>query len=308
MALDACAAAGTAAGATQTVLTTQRAALRALGLSGRRPPLSQADRDPAGYLTALRLAAEEAELTDPAGLGGFGWLVQAVGVPLPGSLAGLVSGGSDPMERMPQSGRAQPGDSRGAHRAAPGRAVTSSWAAGTGDRRLRRRRPGGQPGFGHPSGHGMLRLRLTLDGERIVTAEPVIGYVHRGAEKLFEARDYRQIIVLANRHDWLSAFSSELGVVLAAERLAGIEVPPRAVWARTLLAELNRVLSHLAFLGCYPPEVAEAGSVRRQAGGRAEAEAERAGPRRPRPGNSCRRSWKRSPAAGCTTCSTGSAG
>jgi NADH-quinone oxidoreductase subunit D len=134
-------------------------------------------------------------------------------------------------------------------------AVTSSWAAG----------PGGGPGDGdllinlgegHPSGHGMLRLRLTLEGDRIVTADPVIGYVHRGAEKLFEARDYRQIIVLANRHDWLGAFASELGVVLAAERLAGIEVPPRGVWARTLLAELNRVLSHLAFLGSYPPEVA----------------------------------------------------
>jgi NADH-quinone oxidoreductase subunit D len=111
-------------------------------------------------------------------------------------------------------------------------------------------------GPGHPSGHGMLRLSLTLDGDRITAAEPVIGYVHRGAEKLFEARDYRQIIVLANRHDWLSAFSSELGVVLAAERLAGIEVPPRGVWARTLLAELNRVLSHLAFLSAYPPEIA----------------------------------------------------
>ncbi len=92
VALDACAAAGTAAGATRTLLTTQRAALRALGLTGRRPPLSQADRDPAGYLTALRLAAEEAELTDPAGLGGFGWLIQAVGVPLPGPLAGLAAG------------------------------------------------------------------------------------------------------------------------------------------------------------------------------------------------------------------------
>ena len=111
-------------------------------------------------------------------------------------------------------------------------------------------------GAGHPSGHGMLRLRLTLEGDRILTADPVIGYVHRGAEKLFEARDYRQIIVLANRHDWLGAFASELGVVLAAERLAGIEVPPRGVWARTLLAELNRVLSHLAFLGSYPPEAA----------------------------------------------------
>jgi SAM-dependent MidA family methyltransferase len=91
VALDACAAAGTAAGATRTLLTTQRAALRALGLSGRRPPPSQADRDPAGYLTALRVAAEEAELTDPAGLGGFGWLVQAVGVPLPAPLAGLAA-------------------------------------------------------------------------------------------------------------------------------------------------------------------------------------------------------------------------
>ena len=103
----------------------------------------------------------------------------------------------------------------------------------------------------------MLRLRLTLEGDRITAAEPEIGFMHRGAEKLFEARDYRQIIVLANRHDWLGAFASELGVVLAAERLAGIEVPPRAVWARTLLAELNRVLSHLAFLSAYPPEIAE---------------------------------------------------
>ena len=90
VALDACAAAGTAAGATQTLLTTQRAALRALGLTGRRPPLSLADREPARYLAALRQAAGNAELTDPAGLGGFGWLVQAVDIPLPGALAGLA--------------------------------------------------------------------------------------------------------------------------------------------------------------------------------------------------------------------------
>ncbi|HZG05729.1 MAG TPA: NADH-quinone oxidoreductase subunit D [Streptomyces sp.] len=107
----------------------------------------------------------------------------------------------------------------------------------------------------HPSTHGVLRLRLVLDGERIVSAEPVIGYMHRGAEKLFEVRDYRQIIVLANRHDWLSAFSNELGVVLAVERMLGMEVPERAVWARTLLAELNRVLNHLMFLGSYPLEL-----------------------------------------------------
>lgn len=107
----------------------------------------------------------------------------------------------------------------------------------------------------HPSTHGVLRLRLVLDGELITSAEPVIGYMHRGAEKLFEARDYRQIIMLANRHDWLSAFSNELGVVLAVERMLGMEVPERAVWLRTLLAELNRVLNHLMFLGSYPLEL-----------------------------------------------------
>jgi NADH-quinone oxidoreductase subunit D len=107
----------------------------------------------------------------------------------------------------------------------------------------------------HPATHGVLRLALTLDGERISRAVPIIGYMHRGAEKLFEARDYRQILVLANRHDWLSAFSNELGVVLAVERMLGMEVPKRAVWARTLLAELNRVLNHLMFLGSYPIEL-----------------------------------------------------
>src|SRR5215216_2333596 len=107
----------------------------------------------------------------------------------------------------------------------------------------------------HPSTHGVLRLKLTLDGERVVACEPIVGYMHRGAEKLFEVRDYRQIIVLANRHDWLSAFSNELGVALAVERLMGIEVPERATWLRMALAELNRVLNHLMFLGSYPLEI-----------------------------------------------------
>lgn len=107
----------------------------------------------------------------------------------------------------------------------------------------------------HPATHGVLRLRLTLDGERVRACEPIIGYMHRGVEKLFEVRDYRQIIVLANRHDWLSAFSSELGVVLAVEDMLGMEVPERATWIRTLLAELNRVLNHLMFLGSYPLEL-----------------------------------------------------
>ncbi|HEY2674754.1 MAG TPA: NADH-quinone oxidoreductase subunit D [Rugosimonospora sp.] len=107
----------------------------------------------------------------------------------------------------------------------------------------------------HPSTHGVLRLKLVLDGERVISCEPIIGYMHRGAEKLFEVRDYRQIIVLANRHDWLSAFANELGVALAVERMMGIEVPERAVWLRTALAELNRVLNHLMFLGSYPLEI-----------------------------------------------------
>jgi len=148
--------------------------------------------------------------------------------------------------------------------ATPGAAITGAGAPAIAEAGTARAGTGGEPEFlinlgtSHPSAHGMLRLRLTLDGDRISAADPEIGFMHRGAEKLFEARDYRQIIVLANRHDWLGAFASELGVVLAAERLAGIEVPPRAVWARTMLAELNRALSHLAFLSSYPPEIAAA--------------------------------------------------
>lgn len=104
----------------------------------------------------------------------------------------------------------------------------------------------------HPSAHGALRLRLRCTGDVIETAEPEVGFLHRGTEKLFEVRDYRQIMVLANRHDWLSAFSSELGVALAVERMLGVDVPARATWLRTLLAELNRIASHLLFLAAFP--------------------------------------------------------
>ena len=108
-------------------------------------------------------------------------------------------------------------------------------------------------GTHHPSTHGSLRLRLELAGDVVVSAEPLVGALHRGAEKLFEVRDYRQVLVLANRHDWLAAFNNELGVALAVERMLGMEIPPRAVWLRMLLAELNRVLSHLMFLGHLSP-------------------------------------------------------
>jgi SAM-dependent MidA family methyltransferase len=86
VALDACAVAGERAGAGTTLLTTQRHALRALGVTGSRPPIELARQDPRAYVTALCAAGEDAELIDPAGLGGFGWLVQAVGVPLPALL------------------------------------------------------------------------------------------------------------------------------------------------------------------------------------------------------------------------------
>jgi NADH-quinone oxidoreductase subunit D len=107
----------------------------------------------------------------------------------------------------------------------------------------------------HPATHGVLRLVIELDGEMITRAEPVIGYMHRGAEKLAEYRDARQTLVLMNRHDWLSAFNNELGFILAVEQLAGIEVPERARWIRTMLAEWNRVLNHLMFMGSYPLEL-----------------------------------------------------
>ena len=107
----------------------------------------------------------------------------------------------------------------------------------------------------HPATHGVLRIILELDGEVITRAEPVIGYMHRGAEKLAEFRDARQTLVLMNRHDWLSAFNNELGWTIAVERLAGIEVPDRAQWIRTMLAEWNRILNHLMFMGSYPLEL-----------------------------------------------------
>jgi NADH-quinone oxidoreductase subunit D len=107
----------------------------------------------------------------------------------------------------------------------------------------------------HPSTHGVLRLILELDGEVITRAEPVIGYMHRGAEKLSEYRDARQVLVLMNRHDWLSAFNNELGWVIAVERLLGIEVPDRAQWIRTMFAEWNRILNHLTFAGSFPLEL-----------------------------------------------------
>jgi NADH-quinone oxidoreductase subunit D len=107
----------------------------------------------------------------------------------------------------------------------------------------------------HPATHGVLRLVVEIDGELITRADPIIGYMHRGAEKLAEYRDARQTLVLMNRHDWLSAFNNEMAFIETVEKLAGIEVPERAQWIRTMFAEWNRILNHLMFMGSYPLEL-----------------------------------------------------
>ena len=104
----------------------------------------------------------------------------------------------------------------------------------------------------HPSRAGLLELRLWTSDGIVSSAEVVVGAMHRGAEKLFEVRDYRQILMLADRHDWQAPFAGELTVALLCERMLGVEVPPRATWLRTLLAEHTRILSHLGFLGYVP--------------------------------------------------------
>jgi NADH-quinone oxidoreductase subunit D len=110
-------------------------------------------------------------------------------------------------------------------------------------------------GPAHPATHGVFRVVLEMDGEKVVSAHPVIGYMHRGFEKLAEHRDYRQIMALVNRHDWLSGFPNEMGVALAVERMLEMEVPERAQWIRMLIAEWNRILNHLMFTGSFALEL-----------------------------------------------------
>jgi len=107
----------------------------------------------------------------------------------------------------------------------------------------------------HPSTHGVLRLVAELDGERVVNVEPVIGYMHRGYEKLSEVRTYPQITALVNRIDWVSGFANEIPLMVAVERLMEIEVPARAQAIRLILTELARISNHLVFLSSYPLEL-----------------------------------------------------
>ena len=101
----------------------------------------------------------------------------------------------------------------------------------------------------HPLAHAPMQLRLELDDAVIIAADPQVGLLNRSVEKLFEARDYRQLMMLADRHDWVSPFASELGVALTLEDAMGITPPECATWARTLLLELTRVSAALLFIG-----------------------------------------------------------
>src|ERR1700684_1468510 len=103
----------------------------------------------------------------------------------------------------------------------------------------------------HPSTHGVLRVILELNGEIVVKAEPVIGYLHTGIEKSCEAKTYSQAITLTDRIDYLAPLSNNLGYCLAVEKLLGLAAPPRAQYIRVLLTEMTRIASHLVWLGTH---------------------------------------------------------
>jgi NADH-quinone oxidoreductase subunit D len=103
----------------------------------------------------------------------------------------------------------------------------------------------------HPSTHGVLRVVLRLDGERVVGCDIVIGYLHRGIEKLCEHRDWAQIVLITDRMDYVAAASNNLGYCETVEKLMALEVPRRARYIRTILAELQRIASHCLWLGTH---------------------------------------------------------
>ena len=110
----------------------------------------------------------------------------------------------------------------------------------------------------HPSTHGVLRLVAQVDGERTTNVQPVIGYMHRGYEKISEVRTYPQITALINRIDWVAGYANEIPFIVAAERLMELEVPERAQYIRLILTEMARISSHLVFNASYPLELGAA--------------------------------------------------
>jgi NADH-quinone oxidoreductase subunit D len=107
----------------------------------------------------------------------------------------------------------------------------------------------------HPSTHGVLRVKLKLDGERVVDSECIIGYLHRGVEKIAEHRSYQQFAPYVDRMDYVAAVSNGLGYCEAVEKLLGAEAPPRARVVRTILTELQRIASHLLWLGTHALDI-----------------------------------------------------
>ncbi|WP_041399228.1 NADH dehydrogenase (quinone) subunit D [Sphaerobacter thermophilus] len=107
----------------------------------------------------------------------------------------------------------------------------------------------------HPSTHGVLRVRLTLEGETITACDPVIGYLHRGVEKIGESKRYAQFTPWTDRTDYVAAPSNNLGYVLAVEKLLGIEAPERAQYWRMIMGELARIASHLVWLGTHALDI-----------------------------------------------------
>ena len=112
----------------------------------------------------------------------------------------------------------------------------------------------------HPSTHGVFRLIATLDGEVIIDIEPVIGYLHRGIEKLAEGRTYKQNIPFTDRLDYLASMSNNLAYVMAVEKLAEIPVPERAEYLRVIMAELQRIASHLVGIGAFIQDLGALGT------------------------------------------------
>ncbi len=104
-------------------------------------------------------------------------------------------------------------------------------------------------GPAHPSTHGVFRMKVTMDGEVIIDLEPIFGNLHRGVEKLCEERTYTGIVPLTDRLDYLASMSNNLAYVLTVEKLASIKIPERAEYIRVIMAELQRIASHLVFLG-----------------------------------------------------------
>ena len=107
----------------------------------------------------------------------------------------------------------------------------------------------------HPSTHGVLRVRLKLDGERVVDAESIIGYLHRGVEKIAENRNYIKCTPYFDRTDYIAAVSNVYGYVLGVEKMLGIEVPERARRIRIMMTEFNRIASHLLWLATHAIDI-----------------------------------------------------